>query len=114
MVLPIRFITLASRPSVVITKFCNNLRFFSTTTAAVVRISEVIKNNNRELEQAYKNILDAKTTDDKIGWHNQFTWELARHSIARSSLSILSLRNYFRWQGYGRQRPSRVSEGVLV
>ncbi|KAI1196675.1 HHE domain protein [Nemania serpens] len=47
----------------------------------MTKISEAIKDDHRELEQAYKNILGAQTSDEKIRWRNQFTWELARHSI---------------------------------
>ncbi|KAJ8124553.1 hypothetical protein O1611_g9085 [Lasiodiplodia mahajangana] len=47
----------------------------------MTRISEAIKDDHREIEQAYKNIINAQTSDEKIRWRNQFTWELARHSI---------------------------------
>lgn len=33
------------------------------------------------MKGVYKNILGAKDNDSKIRWQNQFTWELARHSI---------------------------------
>ncbi|KAI1187997.1 HHE domain protein [Nemania serpens] len=48
----------------------------------MTKISEAIKDDHREIEQAYKNILSAQTSDEKVRWRNQFTWELARHSIA--------------------------------
>jgi hypothetical protein len=44
-------------------------------------ISDVIKHDHRELEEFYSNILKATSSDEKIRWQNQFTWELARHSI---------------------------------
>jgi len=47
----------------------------------MVRISEHIKDDHRDLENAYKNILSATDADTKTRWQNQFTWELARHSI---------------------------------
>ena len=56
-------------------------RGFRTTAPAATRVSELIKNDHRELEDAYNRILSAKTNDDKERWQNQFTWELARHSI---------------------------------
>jgi hemerythrin superfamily protein len=58
-----------------------NTRFFSATAVTMVKISESIKHDHRELEQYYNNIKSAKTSDEKIQWRNQFTWELARHSI---------------------------------
>jgi hypothetical protein len=45
------------------------------------RISDAIKKDHRELEQYYKNIINAKDSDEATRWQNQFTWELARHSI---------------------------------
>ncbi|KAF8953662.1 hypothetical protein BGZ46_003161 [Entomortierella lignicola] len=45
-----------------------------------VRISEAIKHDHREIEDAYNKILSSSTEDEKTRWQNQFTWELARHS----------------------------------
>jgi len=45
------------------------------------RISDVIKHDHRELEEYKNNILNASDDDTKVRWQNQFTWELARHSI---------------------------------
>ncbi|GKZ36714.1 hypothetical protein AbraIFM66950_007889 [Aspergillus brasiliensis] len=56
-------------------------RGFRTTAPAAIRVSELIKNDHRELKDAYDQILSAKTNDDRVRWQNQFTWELARHSI---------------------------------
>ncbi|KAK5053682.1 hypothetical protein LTR84_001643 [Exophiala bonariae] len=44
-------------------------------------ISDTIKHDYEELKEYYHNILSAKDDDSKIRWQNQFTWELARHSI---------------------------------
>jgi hemerythrin superfamily protein len=49
-------------------------------------ISQAIKNDHRELEDAYNKILSATTSDEKCRWQNQFTWELARHSIGEELL----------------------------
>ncbi|KAI2889277.1 hypothetical protein CBS11852_6807 [Aspergillus niger] len=46
------------------------------------RISEAIKTDHRELEDYYNKILNSATDKEKTEWQNQFTWELARHSIA--------------------------------
>lgn len=61
-------------------------RPFSATAATAVRISEAIKNDHRELEEAYHNIIKSTTTEDKVRWRNQFTWELARHSVSEELL----------------------------
>lgn len=44
-------------------------------------ISDTIKKDHREIENLYHNILTSSTDKEKIQWQNQFTWELARHSI---------------------------------
>lgn len=46
------------------------------------RISEAIKTDHREIEDYYNKILSSATETEKTKWQNQFTWELARHSIA--------------------------------
>ncbi|KAG0081740.1 hypothetical protein BGZ93_002629, partial [Podila epicladia] len=45
------------------------------------RVTEAIKRDHRELEDAYANILDSTDDDERTRWQHQFTWELARHSI---------------------------------
>ncbi|KAH7032602.1 HHE domain protein [Microdochium trichocladiopsis] len=44
-------------------------------------ISDAIKDDHNDLREAHKRILSANTHDEKVRWRNQFTWELARHSI---------------------------------
>ncbi|KFY21560.1 hypothetical protein V493_07297 [Pseudogymnoascus sp. VKM F-4281 (FW-2241)] len=58
-----------------------SIRFLSASTVNMSRISDAIKKDHRELEQYYRNILNAKDNDEATRWQNQFTWELARHSI---------------------------------
>ncbi|KAI1753737.1 HHE domain protein [Xylaria castorea] len=54
---------------------------FSATAVTMVKISDSIIHDHKELEQFYNNIKNAKSVDEKTQWRNQFTWELARHSI---------------------------------
>lgn len=61
-------------------------RSFSATIPAMTLISQTIKNDHRELEDAYNKILSSSTDDEKVRWQNQFTWELARHSIGEELL----------------------------
>jgi len=56
-------------------------RYFSASAVTMTKISEAIKDDHRELEDAYNKILNATSHDEKKRWRNQFTWELARHSI---------------------------------
>jgi len=61
--------------------YLQRIQQFSTTRAAMTEISAVIKKDHAELHEYYNNILDAKDADTQTRWQNQFTWELARHSI---------------------------------
>lgn len=58
-------------------------RFISQSPIIMAsRISEAIKTDHREIEDYYNKILSSATETEKTKWQNQFTWELARHSIA--------------------------------
>lgn len=61
-------------------------RSFSATVPTMTLISQTIKNDHREIENAYNKILSATTADEKSRWQSQFTWELARHSIGEELL----------------------------
>lgn len=54
----------------------------ATAPTAADRVSDVVFRDHRELEEYYDKILRATDHDTKTRWQNQFTWELARHSIA--------------------------------
>jgi len=44
-------------------------------------ISDAIKKDHRELEEYYNEIMKSSDYDTRTRYQNQFTWELARHSI---------------------------------
>lgn len=44
-------------------------------------ITDTIKTDHRDIEDCYNKILDSSDEDTIVRWQNQFTWELARHSI---------------------------------
>ncbi|CAG8254398.1 unnamed protein product [Penicillium nalgiovense] len=48
----------------------------------MVRISEAIKDDHRKLESCYNIIVNSEDEDERTRFQNQFTWELARHSVA--------------------------------
>ncbi|KLJ12530.1 hypothetical protein EMPG_12446 [Blastomyces silverae] len=47
----------------------------------MTKISDAIKKDHRELEAYYDKIINPKDQDEQVRYQNQFTWELARHSI---------------------------------
>jgi hemerythrin superfamily protein len=57
-------------------------RTFASSSFLLERVSDLIKRDHNELRTYKDNILKATTDDEKVRWQNQFTWELARHSIA--------------------------------
>jgi hemerythrin superfamily protein len=44
-------------------------------------ISEAITKDHQELEQYYNEVLNSNDHDHQTRYGNQFTWELARHSV---------------------------------
>ncbi|TVY83687.1 putative hemerythrin-like protein [Lachnellula suecica] len=76
------FLTQAARPS---TRLA--LHLFKPTTIrslaamSMSTISDAIKKDHQEIKTYAENIRTATDDDSKVRWQNQFTWELARHSI---------------------------------
>jgi len=62
-------------------------------------ITDAIKEDHRQLEEYYHNILDAPDHDTATRWQNQFTWELARHSIAEELVVYPAFEKYLGEKG---------------
>ncbi|KAI5856329.1 hypothetical protein BZA05DRAFT_388120 [Tricharina praecox] len=73
----------------------NALRSLATT-ADYPTVSDAIKNDHRELESYYNNILSATDVDTKIRWQNQYVWELARHSIGEELIVYPAFEQYLK------------------
>jgi len=77
---PMSFLIKATRPSK-----CSVIHIFKHNTfrscAAMSTISDAIKKDHQEIKEYAENIRKATDDDSKTRWQNQFTWELARHSI---------------------------------
>ncbi|KAL4914802.1 hemerythrin HHE cation binding domain-containing protein [Aspergillus aurantiobrunneus] len=77
-------IRLTNSIRVPIKRFILPIQYRCISQAPVVmsaHIIDAIKDDHRELEDYYSKILTASTDKEKTQWQNQFTWELARHSI---------------------------------
>ncbi len=57
-------------------------------------ISEVITADHRELEKCYNEVINSDDVDHKTRYGNQFTWELARHSVAEELLVYPAMEKY--------------------
>ena len=63
------------------------------------RVSDAIKHDHAELKEFYDNILGAKDSDSKVRWQNQFTWELARHSIGEELVVYPAMEKHLGTEG---------------
>jgi len=67
--------------------------------AATPTISDAIKRDHTEIKEYAENIRKATDVDSKTRWQNQFTWELARHSIGEELVVYPSFAKYLGAQG---------------
>lgn len=81
----------ASRPQAL--RIVVNSRLTSIRAAST--ISEAITKDHRELKEYYDEIVNNPTNiDHQTRYGNQFTWELARHSVAEELLVYPALEKY--------------------
>jgi hypothetical protein len=74
-------------------------RTFFTTRPALSSISDAIKKDHAELAEYAANIRNAKDDETKVRWQNQFTWELARHSIGEELVVYPAFAKHLGGQG---------------
>ncbi len=72
-------------------------------------ISDVIKHDHVELKDYYNNVLSAKDNESKIRWQNQFTWELARHSVGEELVVYPAMEEYMGEEGKNLAQKDRDS-----
>lgn len=58
------------------------------------RISDAVKKDHSELKDYYSKIIGATDNDTKVRWQNQFTWELARHSVGEELVMYPAMEKY--------------------
>jgi hemerythrin superfamily protein len=88
-------------------------RYWSSTAINMSAISDAIKKDHREIEQYYQNILDAKDHDQATRWQNQFTWELARHSIAEELVVYPAFEKNIGQKGHEMAEKDRAEHQVV-
>ena len=57
-------------------------------------LTEAITSDHRDLEKYYKEIVNSKDIDHQTRYGNQFTWELARHSVAEELIVYPAMEMY--------------------
>ena len=71
-------------------------RSFSQSTVAMAPIIDTLKKDHRDLENYYSNIINASDKDEATRYQNQFTWELARHSVGEELVVYPAFEKYLR------------------
>lgn len=62
----------------------------------MVRITDAIAKDHRLLESYYETIVSTEDADERTRFQNQFTWELARHSVAEELVVYPAMAKYLR------------------
>jgi len=65
-----------------------------STQTGSPKTSDLIVHDHSELSDYYKQIKNAEDEETKVKWQNQFTWELARHSIAEELVVYPAMEKY--------------------
>jgi len=67
--------------------------------ASMSTISDAIVKDHRELEAYYNEVVNASDHDTKERYGNQFTWELARHSVGEELVVYPAFEQYLGTKG---------------
>ena len=63
-------------------------------------ISDAITKDHRELEQYYNEVVNSTNPEHQQRFGNQFTWELARHSVGEELVVYPALEKYMGAEGH--------------
>ena len=74
-------------------------RGFVTSRPVLSELSSVVTKDHQELEQYYNEIVNSSDHDHQQRYGNQFTWELARHSIAEELIVYPAFEKYLGDEG---------------
>ncbi|EMD58842.1 hypothetical protein GGP41_000639 [Bipolaris sorokiniana] len=97
----------AIRPQISRVTVNNQFASFRARVAAMSTISDVIIKDHRELESYYNEIINSDDVDHKTRFGNQFTWELARHSVAEELLIYPAMEKYIGKEGHAHAEKDR-------
>ncbi|KAF2198372.1 HHE domain-containing protein [Delitschia confertaspora ATCC 74209] len=73
------------------------------------RISDAIVKDHRELEQYYKEVVNSTDLDHQERYGNQFTWELARHSVAEELIVYPAFEKHLGEKGHKMAEEDRTA-----
>jgi len=93
--------TLLTRPQHVrLAAQTRQARLFSSSVARMTTITDAIVKDHRELEQYYNEIVNSNDHDHQARFGNQFTWELARHSVGEELVVYPAFEKYLGDKGH--------------
>lgn len=78
-----------------------------TRIAAMATVSDAIKKDHRELESYYNEVVNSSDKDHQQRFGNQFTWELARHSISEELVVYPAFEKYMGDKGHAMAESDR-------
>ena len=108
--------TTISEPSVARGSSTGPMRNYSdrADAAAKVRISDAIRHDHRELKSFYDRIVKSTNPDEQTRFQNQFTWELARHSVGEELVVYPAFEKYLRGGEEMAERDRQEHQGVSI
>ncbi|KAK7928634.1 hypothetical protein PG985_005632 [Apiospora marii] len=94
---------LTTRPLVRVSRFqpvlTHSYKPLGRRIAAMFTIAETITKDHRELEEYYYKVVNCNDADQRVRWGNQFTWELARHSVGEELIVYPAMEKYLGAKG---------------
>jgi hemerythrin superfamily protein len=69
------------------------------STLAMASISDAITKDHRELKDYYNEVVNSTDLDHQERYGNQFTWELARHSVGEELIVYPAFEKYLGSKG---------------
>ncbi|KAJ5982130.1 hypothetical protein N7451_012230 [Penicillium sp. IBT 35674x] len=67
-------------------------------TLPTLRITDVVKQDHRDIESYYDRIIGSSEETEQTKYQNQFTWELARHSIGEELVIYPAFEEFVKMQ----------------
>lgn len=72
----------------------NSRNFVTSRALRKPALTEAITDDHRKLSEYYNEIVNSNDNDHKERFGNQFTWELARHSVAEELIVYPAFEKY--------------------
>jgi hemerythrin superfamily protein len=71
----------------------------ATSTSSSPTVTDALLKDHREIESYYNEVVNSNDPDHQERFGNQFTWELARHSVAEELIIYPAFEKYLGAKG---------------